>query len=112
MKFSNTLTILFIFINFFLIIACQSNTNQKNKVDTASNSISGEAVFKRYCVTCHGADGELGLNGAAKLTQSSLSREETISVIKNGRNMMQPYGNILSDKEVGAVTDYIFTFRR
>ena len=82
---------------------------------TASQPVAegpdGAAVFRQYCVTCHGADGKLGLNGAKDLSQSPLTREQRIQIITNGKNMMTPFGEMLSPEEIRAVADYTLTFK-
>ena len=102
----------FIFSIFFLFLAC-THSDQKNTSNIATEKQSeGEVIYKQYCVTCHGQDGQLGLNGAANLKTSKLTREERIEVITNGRKMMTPYGKILTQKQVGSVADYILSFNR
>lgn len=77
-----------------------------------TNSNPGFTTFKTYCVTCHGKDGKLGLSGAANLSASTLSKQEAIEVISNGRKLMAPYKSILSPQEIEAVADYILTLRK
>lgn len=72
----------------------------------------GQATFKKYCVTCHGADGKMGLNGAANLAISTLSKEESVEVITNGRKLMAPYKSILSEQEISQVADHVLTLRQ
>lgn len=73
-----------------------------NKAETPD----GMAVYRQYCVTCHGADGKLGLNGAKDLSQSVLSQEERIIQITNGKNLMTPFRNVLTPAEIKAVAAY------
>lgn len=75
-------------------------------------SPDGKKVYSQYCKLCHGADGQLGLNNAANLATSTLSKEEMIEVITNGRNTMQSYENILSEAQIDAVADYLLTLRQ
>lgn len=72
----------------------------------------GMAVFRKYCVTCHGADGKLGLNGAKDLGESALSMEERINIITNGKKLMTPFGTILSAAEIEAVAEYTQSFKK
>ncbi len=71
----------------------------------------GTAVFRKYCVACHGADGKLGFNGAHDLSQSALTLEERIAQITKGKNLMTPFGEILSPEEIRAVAEYTMTFK-
>jgi mono/diheme cytochrome c family protein len=72
----------------------------------------GMAVFRKYCVACHGADGKLGLNGAKDLSKSQLTLEERIQIITKGKNLMTPFGEILSEAEIKAVADYSVTLKQ
>lgn len=72
---------------------------------------TGASTFKKYCTACHGADGKMGLNGAADLTQTTLSKEEAVQVITNGRKLMAPYKSILSADEISNVADYVLTLK-
>jgi mono/diheme cytochrome c family protein len=66
----------------------------------------GKETFSKLCVACHGADGNMALNGAKKFGESILSLDERILVITNGRNMMTPYKGILSEEEIKNVAAY------
>lgn len=90
-----------------LVVACQDTSSDK----TARPAASGMAIFKKNCVTCHGADGKLGLNGAKDLTQSMLTVEERIPIITKGKNLMTPFEKILTPEEIQAVAQYTTTLR-
>jgi cytochrome c6 len=80
---------------------------------SSSNPVNpGLAIYKKYCVTCHGADGKMGLNGAANLAISTLSKEESVAIITNGRKMMAPYKSILTEQEISQVADHVLTLRQ
>lgn len=77
----------------------------------------GEALYKRHCSVCHGDRG----SGSSKASHdlippprdfsaaSDLTRETMISVITNGKpgTAMMGWKSRFSDKEIGAVADYI-----
>jgi len=69
-------------------------------------AIDGKKIYKTYCVTCHGAQGNMGVAGAFDLTTSSLSLEERIMVITKGRNTMTPFESVLSPEKIKAVAEY------
>lgn len=53
---------------------------------------AGKKIYTKNCVTCHGAMGNAGINGASNLQETTLSASELTQVIKNGRkNMPAPY---------------------
>jgi cytochrome c6 len=80
-----------------------AEANQKSSQAAAPD---GLAVFRQNCVTCHGTDGTLGLNGAKDLSQSILPLEERVNIITNGKKLMTPFGAILSPAEIQAVAAY------
>jgi len=90
-------------ILFILILSCSENDSKKN--------ISGKDIFKKNCVICHGVDGTLGLNGAKDLTKSTLSIDEKILQVTNGKGLMTPFKNILTETEIKQVVDYVQTMK-
>ena len=115
MKSINTL-----FVVFFSVLcwaaACSSEqasrTSASAETSRAKLTPDGMAVFRQYCITCHGSDGKLGLNGAKDLTVSPLTNEERINIITNGRKMMTPFKEVLSPEEILAVADYTLSLKK
>ena len=70
----------------------------------------GEKIYQTYCKSCHGKKGSSGFAGAAKLTKSKMELDERIEVITNGKGKMNPFGSILSKKEIKAVAKFSITF--
>lgn len=102
-----------------LITACGgSEDNNAQKTAAAAQNLAGNsgtggaATFRQYCVTCHGADGTLGLNGAKDLTVSVLSLEERVNIITNGKKLMTPFNTLLSPQEIQAVAAYTQTLKK
>jgi len=87
-----------------IVFSCADKSNQKAIA-------KGKKVFKQNCVICHGIDGKLGMNNSKDLTISVLKRDERISMIKNGKGLMTPFGKILSAEDIQAVADYTFTLK-
>ncbi len=73
-------------------------------------SDDGEEIYLTYCKSCHGKKGNLGIGGAAKLTKSKMTLDDRISVIKDGKGKMAPFGAILSKKEIKSVAKFTLTF--
>ena len=100
-----------------IVIACGGGGDDSS--DTTSNAdtsksepvaaIDGEKIYKQYCVTCHGLYGDMGASGAANLTESTLSVEERIPVITNGRNTMTGFKALLNEEKIKAVAEYTMT---
>jgi cytochrome c6 len=98
--------------------ACESAEDQiRRKTEEAQKSSQtgatapdGMAVFRKNCVVCHGSNGNLGLNGAKDLSQSTLTAAERTAIVTNGKNLMTPFGKILNPEEIDAVVQYTLTF--
>jgi mono/diheme cytochrome c family protein len=99
------------FVVLVFIMALYGCSGDSGTSKPNAKAIPGMSTFKNYCTACHGADGKMGLNGAANLTLTTLSKEETVAVITNGRKMMAPYKSILSEQEINDVADYVLTLK-
>lgn len=106
---------LLLFISILYAAACGSTEEQINRNAAAAKSTAtpvtpdGMAIFRQYCVTCHGADGKLGLSGAKDLTVTALTLEERINIITYGKKVMTPFNEILTPEEIKAVAEYTQT---
>lgn len=108
-----------VFCTALSISACESAQDRIAQKEAASRTETpvseppdGMAVFRKFCVTCHGADGKLGLNGAKDLTLTTLTLEERINQITHGKNMMTPFEEVLSPAEIKAVAEYTLTLKK
>ncbi len=98
----------------FLIVAACSEPSGDEKKATAAPAPTvpdGLAVFRKYCVNCHGADGRLGLSGAKVIPDSKLTQAEREILIKKGRNLMTPFETLLTDAEIKAVAEFTFSLK-
>lgn len=91
--------------------------NAKKETASASGTKSssnrkGRLIYKQYCVICHGADGKLAVSDAKDLSVSTISMEERIDQITNGRGLMTPYKDILSEEQIKLVAEYIEELRK
>ena len=100
----------FIAVLAFAVFACGAETPKENgpakKTKKKKRKVDGKQVYKQYCVTCHGVYGDMGASGAFNLTESSLTLDEKIEVITNGRNTMTPFKGLLSEAKIKAVAEY------
>lgn len=87
----------------FLLILWSCTQREETE---APQVMSGQKIYQKNCVICHGADGKLQLNGAKDLSVSVLPLDERINQITNGKNLMTPFKGILSEKEIKAVAEY------
>ena len=96
-----------VFLIPFAFFACESAEEKIEKATAASAGSNngaaafkpdGRAIFRKHCVVCHGADGKLGLNGAKDLSTSVRALPERLEIIAHGKNLMTPFGTVLSKK--------------
>lgn len=108
----------YIVIALLFTIACNSANDEIAQKEAAAQKSGtaikpdGSAVFRQNCITCHGANGALGLNGAHDLSKSILLVEERVKIITNGRNLMTPFGKVLSAAQIQAVAEYTLTLKK
>lgn len=81
--------------------------DKKEAKPAAKGNRKGKIIYKQYCVACHGADGKMALNGAKDLSASTIAMEERINQITNGKGMMTPYKDILSEEQIKNVAEYL-----
>lgn len=89
-----------------------TSSSSGGDVKKASSNRKGRLIYKQYCVICHGADGTLGVSNATDLTQSTTTMEERIEQITNGKGLMTPYKDILSEEQILAVAEYVEELRK
>ena len=58
--------------------------------------LTGQAIFQKNCVRCHGANGKRGLNGAHDLTKSNLNAFGRSYLVTNGLGKMPAFGKKLT----------------
>ena len=77
---------------------------------------TGEAIFKKHCVLCHGTDGKKGFAGAGDLTLSVINHDQVVKIISEGKKVnpgkvMTPFGGVLSKEEIERVAKYVESIR-
>ena len=73
---------------------------------------NGVEIFEGSCMQCHGRYGNAGLAGASDLIVSTISREEIVQIIITGKGDMAAFEELLSEKEIEAVTDHVLSLRK
>lgn len=91
-------------------IAEQGEEGQTEETEGAGDSaeFDPEAVAQGKCIGCHGGDLTGGM--APGLVGTSLSKDELITIIKDGQNGM-PGGLVSGDAELEAMADYILSLK-
>ncbi|MEL6123293.1 MAG: cytochrome c [Bacteroidota bacterium] len=95
-------------------VTADATSSQSSKKVAASSSANrkGKLIYKQYCTVCHGADGKLAVSGAKDLSMSKISLEERINQVTNGKGLMTPYKDILSEDQIKSVCLYIEELRQ
>ncbi len=113
-KKSNKMLALLSFIILVYIYGISETKSPNFKKEKAATTFEntdattlGKNIFESQCTTCHGSDGKLGLSGAKDLTLSTLSHEEKVALIINGKNVMKSFKNDLTPEQIEAVTNYV-----
>ncbi len=75
------------------------------------NNDEAKKLFKRYCSTCHGIDGKMGLNGAKDLALSTLNYDQRVILISNGKGAMNGFKGMISDEEIAQLAKYSLNFK-
>ena len=88
------------------VLAC-GGSEAPATMDESAGVSKGEQLFLSNCTLCHGRDGKLGFNGAKDLTVSTLTKEEMIALVTNGKGLMMPYKNTLTAKDIEAVVQHV-----
>ena len=91
-----------------LLVAPLAACGGDDAPEGADGPVDGQAIYESNCARCHGPDGEGGTgvplgDGAV---EESLTLDEQIEVITNGRNVMPAWGDELSDEQIEAVAIY------
>ena len=75
--------------------------------------VSGEALFKTYCASCHGTSGEGSAIANFKLSERLVKTDEELSKsIREGKGQMPAWGFLFSEEDIKNVLQYIReTFR-
>lgn len=105
-----------------VVFACSGGGDSSSSEDTTASNEStapaepekpdGQKIYRTYCITCHGMDGKLALNGAKDLSISEIPLEERITQVTEGKNLMTPFKGILSEEQIQAVSEYTMTLKQ
>jgi cytochrome c6 len=91
-----------------LMVACAGGAPSDAAGDGAKVD-AGAKLFSMHCTLCHGKDGKLGVSGAKDLSVSTLSKDEMIALVANGKGAMAAYKNVLTKSEIEAVVKHVRT---
>ena len=112
----------FLLILFSLLIKNQAKDKLNESATAPFQSLkNGEAIYKKYCISCHQADGGGVPHTAPPLIQTKYVLGDKVALAKivlNGlkgveindqtyNNPMPPLGSVLKDKEIADVLTYV-----
>jgi len=66
----------------------------------------GATVYRQRCAACHGGSGEGGSGPSMVDVDERLSRDEHVTVVRDGKGNMPAWQDTLTDEEIEAVVDY------
>ena len=93
-----------------------SATSSTTTAEAPKKSSKGPKLYKQFCVACHGLDGKMAIAGAKDLSESTLSLEERIEIITNGKTseagVMAPHKGLMTEEGIKEVAEYIETLRK
>lgn len=92
-----------------LLLAACSGQNGSGGASAADTP--GGLVYREQCALCHGGDGGLGMNGAKDLSRSTLTRQEMVRIVTDGRAMMPPFGGVLRPDQIEAAVDHVLSLK-
>ncbi len=94
-----------------LALKAGSTMKEVHLDDLKNDPNYGKAMYEANCVACHGDGGAKQLDGAADLTQTSMTAAQVGYIIKDGIESMNPFLT-LDSNEVKAISEYVVTLRK
>jgi len=94
------------------VLACSQNSSSTDI--NSETRTSSKSLYTLHCEACHGADGKLGVSGAANLSISSLSDKMIKNTILNGNDKgMMPFKDLITKpSEIDSLVSFVKTLRK
>lgn len=89
-------------------IAAKNKAKVTANVITADGKIDSKQIYLDNCALCHGADGKLGMTGAADISTTQLDTTAIANVILVGKGNMKKIDG-LTDEQAKSVAVYVKT---
>ena len=77
----------------------------------AAPPLTGRQLYAKNCARCHGANGQLGRNGAHNLTRSNLNAFGRTYLVTKGLGQMPSFSKQLTAAQIQAVVAYSLTLK-
>lgn len=99
---------------FYIAICGVLLSCSESATDKTTKEVSGEKLYNKYCVVCHGDDGSANIGGAKDLSKTTLSVEEMKDIIKNGseNKLMRAFKDDLNEEELNVIIEHLKTFKK
>lgn len=68
-------------------------------------------LYQQKCSVCHGDDGRLMASGAPDLTASAMDYADRERIIRYGKGLMPPQGQVLTSEEIAGIARFLDTYR-
>ena len=108
------LTVLILLVAVFSLPSCGNETEVKNS-ETKSSDAKFQSemaqVYRFKCSICHGKEGVSVIRTAPNLTETTMSKDEVVAIIKYGKNTMPPQKDVLDAKTINGLAEYITIFQ-
>jgi len=96
----------------WLLISCSDEGASSGHPNTDDGRRDGQALYIENCAACHGTDGKLGVSGARDLASIKLDSAEIYQILVEGKNLMPPFGYILTtEEERNAIVEQVISLR-
>lgn len=91
--------------------ACGGNNTDQPAQQKESSKTGISSLYESKCAICHGKDGNMGVGGAKKLSESTLDKTAITLQITKGKGAMPAFENQLSAEEISGISDYVIGLR-
>jgi mono/diheme cytochrome c family protein len=108
------LTPLILLATVFTLHSCGNSPevdNQDNKFSDAKFQSEMAQIYGFKCAICHGKTGVSVIRTAPNLTETTMSKDEVVAIIKYGKNTMPPQKDVLDSKTIQGLAEYITIFQ-
>ncbi|RAV09420.1 cytochrome c [Paenibacillus contaminans] len=88
--------------------ACGQGTNAAGDHGTASaEAARAEALYKKQCLSCHGANLEGKVGPDLRKVGSKLDEEQIAAILRDGAKGMPAFSKMLNDEEIEALARWL-----
>lgn len=88
-------------------IAAKNKAKVSTEAVAADGTINAQVLYTDNCALCHGADGKLGMAGAADLSKTQADKNTIQQTIINGKGLMKAVP--LTPEQATAVAEFVET---